>query len=321
MHNHPTLVPTAGASVAQNKVEDWYGPEEWIHADEEFPTQKKPTVVAARIESKNQMRKTILLCLGTLVMFNLLFIPTWNCVGLLRDPIYTYMCGYEVATWFLGCCILLLFICYITLQKFLSGTKREVRTEQSLIMISCIFLSTVGIMLILFGGPLQKDAVLASREFRYNCKLGHKTSQLFIAQAKLQSLRAEPSCAKLVSVQECEHFSAFPQMAEAQVLNAMETQYQCTGICEGTDSQGEHIYPPTLFSQANYKVSCESMASRRIGNFAAEVTQQTVIQGIGLLVAAIFISFAQLIGFCSGSGNSELDNRSSDYGSVKSMVL
>lgn len=317
-------MPTAGALAVQKKHlnPDYAGPEDWIHADEEFPTQKKPPAeVAARIESKNRIRKTILITLGTLVMFNLLFIPTWNCVGLLRDPVLMYMSGSEVATWFLACCILLLLICYATLQKFLSGAKREQRTEQSLIMISCIFLSTLGIMLILFGTPLQKDALLASKEFRYNCKLGHRTSQLFIAQEKLQSLRAEPSCAKLVSVEECEHFNTFPEMAEARVLLAMESEYQCSGICEGADSKGEQIYPATLFSQADYKVSCDAMAARRIGNFAAEVTQQTVIQGIGLLVAAIFISFAQLIGFCSGSDKSELDKRSPDYGSVKSVVL
>merc|ERR1719424_211125 len=82
-----------------------------------------------------------------LVMFNLLFIPTWNCVGLLQDPVFVYMAGSETLTWFLACCILLLLICFITLQMFLNRTRKEARTEQSLIMISCIFLSTLGIML------------------------------------------------------------------------------------------------------------------------------------------------------------------------------
>merc|ERR1719272_721600 len=111
-----------------------------------------------------------------LVMFNLLFIPTWNCVGLLQDPVFVYMAGSQIATWFLACCILLLLVCYITLSMFLNHTKREARTEQSLIAISCIFLSTLGIMLVLFGGPLKRDAELAAGEFATNCKHGAKTS-------------------------------------------------------------------------------------------------------------------------------------------------
>lgn len=295
---------------------DYAGREEWFHAGEEWGEKKKGPVVPVVVFSEKQVRKMILLCLGTLVMFNLLFIPTWNCVGLLRDPVLMYMIGSTTATWFLFCCILLLLICYVTLQMFLNGTKKEQRSEQSLIMISCIFLSTLGIMLILFGGPLQKDALIASREFFYNCRLGHRTSELFIAQEKLQSLRAVPSCAKLTSVMECEHFDTFSQMPEAQVLNAMESQYQCSGICEGVNAKDEQIYPPTLFSQADNKVSCDAMAARRIRNFAAEVSWQTVTQGIGLLVAAIFISFAQLIGFCAGSSKSEVETRVPEYGAV-----
>jgi len=319
---YSTMMPQQGVMTVpyiEYVNPDYAGPEEWIHAGEDDfskPLQKRGPVIAARIYSKSEVRKTILLCLGTLVMFNLLFIPTWNCVGLLRDPVLMYMIGSATATWFLLCCILLLLICYVTLQSFLNGTKKEQRTEQSLIMISCIFLSTLGVMLILFGGPLQKDALIASREFVYNCKLGHRTSELFIAQEKLQSLRAVPSCAKLASVTECEHFDTFSQMPEAQVLNAMESQYQCAGICQGVNAKDEQVYPPTLFSLADNKVSCDYMAARRLRNFDAEVSWQTVTQGIGLLVAAIFISFAQLIGFCAGGGKSELEKRGPDYGSV-----
>lgn len=285
-----------------SEVLDYSGPEEWIHTI--LPSKSQE---AARLESKPRTRKTILLGLGMLVVFNLLVIPVWNCLALLRDPVFMFMTGSETTQWLLGCCTLFFVICYLTLLIFLNRTEREARSEQSLIMISCIFLSTLGIVLILFGGPLKRDAQEARLEFTTNCKLGARTSQLFIAQEKLQSLRAVPSCAKLDSVEECDHFEAFPQQREAMVLKEMEIEYQCSGICAGTDAQGQHIFRPTLFSNADHKVSCDGMAARRLRNFAGDVSNQTFTQGVWLLVAAIFISFGQLIGFCTSGGKPEKD--------------
>jgi len=269
----------------------------------------------ARRESRNNSSKTLLLGLGMLVMFNLLFIPTWNCVGLLQDPVFVHMAGSETLTWFLACCILLLLICFITLQMYLNRPRTEGRGEHNFVMISCIFLSTLGIMLILFGGPLKTDSEAATNEFATACTSGPKTSQLNVAQGKLQSLRAVPACAKLLSVEECDHFHAFPQMQEAMVLKAMENSYQCSGFCASTNAKGDQINPPTLFSKADYKTSCDGMAARRFRNFAEGLSNQTLTQGIWMLGAAILISFVQLLGLCQGK--SEPAKQNDDYGTLQ----
>jgi len=57
-------------------------------------------------------------------------------------------------------------------------------------------------------------------------------------------------------------------------------------------------YPPTLFSDANYKASCEGMAARDMRNFAGDIGFQTFYQGIYLVLIAIATGFLKLIGFC-----------------------
>merc|ERR1719258_666798 len=59
-----------------------------------------------------------------------------------------------------------------------------------------------------------------------------------------------------------------------------------------------HTYPPTLFSDANYKASCEGMAARDMRNFAGDIGFQTFYQGIYLVLIAIATGFLKLIGFC-----------------------
>ena len=43
------------------------------------------------------------------------------------------------------------------------------------------------------------------------------------------------------------------------------------------------IYPPTLFSDANYQASCEGMAARDMKNFSGDIGFQTFYQGIYLV--------------------------------------
>lgn len=270
----------------------------------------------AKAAARSVRPKAIALGLATLVMFLLLVIPSWNAIGLLRDPVFTYVVGSQMTGWFLVSCILLFIISYITLQIFLDRIRPEMRTEQTLLMISSMFLSALGIVLVLFGGPISKQALGASSEFMDNCKLGAQTEPLYLAFEELQSLRAIPSCSKLASIEDCTGFSYFPKKTEVKVLKEMESEYQCSGICQGTNAKGEQIYPPTLFSQANYKVSCDGMASRRMRNFNAAVSGELVYEGCALLGTALVISFGQLFAFCSSSGKTMEEQSGKSYGAT-----
>lgn len=62
-------------------------------------------------------------------------------------------------------------------------------------------------------------------------------------------------------------------------------------------------YPPTLFSDADYQISCEGMAARDMKNFAGDLGSQTFYQGIYLLIISIATGFVKLVGFCTSRGS------------------
>lgn len=254
--------------------------------------------------------------LATLVMFLLLVIPTWNAVGLMRDHVFIYMAGYYTVGWLLICCVGLFLLSWFTLRVFLQRLRPELRTEQTMLMVSGIFLSTLGIMLILFGGPTAREAMQAHRLFMEDCKFGPGTAKLYTAYEELKSLRAQPHCINKDSIDECNGFEMYPQQEEAKVLRDMESDYSCSGLCQGVDAMGDHIYPPTLFSKANNKLTCDGMAARRMMNFAAEISSQMVAEGCMLVATAICISFGQLLAFCSRPKPGDARDRAATYGSV-----
>jgi len=319
----PGFSPPTSGFVAEDEptlVDDYAGPA----AEEDtfdYPI-KKPASIAGSRQGGSEQRmikvkpQGIFLGLSVLVMFLLVLIPCWNCVGLLWDPVFMYMAGSQTVGWLLACCVVLVFLCYFTLVLFLNRSRPDMRTEQTMLMIAGIFLSTLGIMLILFGRPIQQQAQLASSEFVSGCKMGARTSQLYIAQEELESLRAMPTCATHASIQDCNGFSEYPKMKEAMVLKTMESDYMCSGICQGTNAKGEQVYPPTLFSQANFKVTCDGMAARRIRNFALEIGNQLMAEGCMLVGTAIVVSFGQLLTFCSLSGKQDEAKSGKGYGAM-----
>lgn len=69
-----------------------------------------------------------------------------------------------------------------------------------------------------------------------------------------------------------------------------------------TELSASATYPPTLFSDANYQVSCDGMAARDMKSFAGDIGRQTFLQGIYLVVIAVATGFLKLLGFCVRKG-------------------
>mmetsp|Transcript_13936 Transcript_13936/g.38046 ORF Transcript_13936/g.38046 Transcript_13936/m.38046 type:complete len:359 (-) Transcript_13936:49-1125(-) len=57
-------------------------------------------------------------------------------------------------------------------------------------------------------------------------------------------------------------------------------------------------HPPTLFSDAGFRASCDGMAARDIKNLAGDIAFQTFFQGVYLVFIAITIAFAKLLSLC-----------------------
>lgn len=267
--------------------------------------------------------RSILLFLGTLVMVLLLAIPAWNAIAMLENRVFAYLIGTETCSWLLACCVLLVVTTYIFLQVLLSRIKPKYQTEQTMFMISGAFLSVLAIMLIVFGHFIENDARRASSELANGCLtgsikggIGRRTEDLVLASYKLQSLRAMPNCKDRGSIEECAGFGDFSEMEQAEVLKSMEWQYQCAGICHRpiNATQTTQTFPPTLFSQANWQVSCDGMAARHLVFFGAGAAETMVGEGRVLMGTAIVMGIAQIAGFCGKKPEEEALGKS--YGAT-----
>lgn len=58
------------------------------------------------------------------------------------------------------------------------------------------------------------------------------------------------------------------------------------------------VYPPTLFSDANFQASCDGVAAREMKNFVGGVGSQTFYQGVCLALAAVAMGFLKLLSLC-----------------------
>jgi len=93
------------------------------------------------------------------------------------------------------------------------------------------------------------------------------------------------------------------------VTHTSELQLNGRGVQGPATARQEPLtasaYPPTLFSDANYQVSCEGMAARDMRNFVGDVGAQTFYQGVYLVFVAVCTGFLKLVGFCARGGRAD----------------
>merc|ERR1719203_798233 len=56
-----------------------------------------------------------------------------------------------------------------------------------------------------------------------------------------------------------------------------------------------YSYPPTLFNDANYQVSCDGQAARELSVGAVQTSKLMYEQGLCLVIAAVVVSFLQMM--------------------------
>jgi hypothetical protein len=130
---------------------------------------------------------------------------------------------------------------------------------------------------------------LKMTEFQFRCAgfCYNPAAQQAAQQATASSLLAVGSRAKKQRVD-----SVTPLSLAAE--STMTKEY----VLQSSGTEAASSYPPTLFSDANFKASCEGMAARDMQNFAGDIGRQTFFQGIYLILIAVCTGFLKLMGFC-----------------------
>lgn len=256
-----------------------------------------------RSEAERNATK-MLITTSVLTLALLVFIPMWNSYYLWKDPIYTYFGGTWIPRGVFVNCTLVWVIGLVTVNIFFIRIPFEGISEGAVLSLAAVFLTLIGVVLTLYANPLQRQASTAYMELWGNCQYGAQSRPLMAVSQQLQILRAIPGCANQTSIEQCISFKDYPYLDEVAVLKAMENLLSCSGFCytPPTPVNTTFIpYPPTLFSQNNYQVSCEGAAARHIRFFVASSATSFMQEGVFLILVSVAVGLLKLISYCRGS--------------------
>merc|ERR1719240_1222968 len=156
-------------------------------------------------------------------------VPIWNAASLLHDDNYVFWSGRAVPLWLITLCVVIIVLYVITILSFFTYSRRSVRTEQTIMMIANIFITLLGLVLMLISLPLSRQSIETYNNLMHRCDYSEQTHTLYEYSQVLHNIRGMPDCAGKFSVEECAGFEESPPYTS--FLKAMETDFRCSGFC------------------------------------------------------------------------------------------
>jgi hypothetical protein len=246
--------------------------------------------------------RCMILSCGLLLLLLVLFVPFYNAIALIRDFNYVFWVGIRVPLGMITAYLTIIVMYVATVLIFFRISQPRVQTEQTIFMIATIFMTLIGLTLIGLSMPLSAQANTTFGNLMYRAEYSPQTLRTWEYAQVLQNIRYLPQCAHRYSVEECEGYEeANPYTG---YLKEIEGYYKCTGFGyrhNGTQAKEQGLgpmFPPTIFSDANYQAHCEKMAAHDFKNYAGDIGFQIFYLGVALVLIAIGTGFLKLIGFC-----------------------
>mmetsp|Transcript_54588 Transcript_54588/g.108635 ORF Transcript_54588/g.108635 Transcript_54588/m.108635 type:complete len:364 (+) Transcript_54588:66-1157(+) len=166
---------------------------------------------------------------GIVLLTMLCTVPIWNALALLSDFNYLFWAGSDIPTWMVSCCLVIIVLYTVTVTLFFSAARPQVQTEQTIMMIANIFITLLGLVLMLISLPLSRQAISTYNNLMYRCDYSEQTHRLYEYSQVLHNIRRTPLCAEKYTVEEC------PGYEEAKpyttFLKEMEGTFRCSGFC------------------------------------------------------------------------------------------
>jgi len=168
------------------------------------------------------------ICVGVLLLAMMCIVPIWNATALMSDENYVFWVGRATPV----CIITLtlgLVVLYVATVFIFVGCARSQFSEQTVMMMANIFITLLGLILILMSLPLTREAVETYTTLMHQCDVAPQTHRLYEYSQVLQNIRGIPECAAKYSVEECLGYEdAVPYTS---FLKSMESRYRCAGFC------------------------------------------------------------------------------------------
>lgn len=293
----------------------------------QYGAKDNTVTIAADHHKKKVKGKSFFGLLGSSVIAMLCVVPIWNAIALLADRNFVFWEGYTEPLAIIGTCVGVIVFYTILTLSFTKVVDPTVQAEGTILTIANIFITVMGLALILCSMRLSSTSVNLYDSLMHECETDPRTHRLYEYSQVLHNIRRMPGCLGQYSVEDCVGYENAKPYTE--ILKNMENEYRCSGFCykpppglavvetsEHVSHAGKHYksqsllatdsdaqsqaynFPPTLFSDANYKTSCEGMVARDFKNFVGDVGFQLFWQGAYLTIIAVVSGFMRLIGLC-----------------------
>mmetsp|Transcript_136008 Transcript_136008/g.290753 ORF Transcript_136008/g.290753 Transcript_136008/m.290753 type:complete len:334 (-) Transcript_136008:71-1072(-) len=259
--------------------------------------------------------------LGMNVLILLCFIPVWNALVMIRDPVFNYLFGLAIPIMIIAVCGSVIAAWILGWVLFAACSVKHLQNELNFMMIATVFVSALGLGCVIMSFPCSAASVsLVDAVYGQECHFNPKTSDLYEASQELRTLRSEAWCLEQNSVETCVGYKPSKQ---ADVLRSMEDVYKCSGWCSASSGTTQTVerYPPTLFSKSNYQVSCDGMSARHWQGFLSDVSSELHYEGVYLLFVSIGVGFFQLMGLCFQDGALiSRKQKAAEYGALSAFT-
>merc|ERR1719161_743454 len=126
-------------------------------------------------------------------------------------------------------CVSIIILYATTISIFFSHARPQVQTEQTIMMIANIFITLLGLVLMLVSLPLSRQSIEIYNDLMHRCDYSERTHRMYEYSQVLHNIRTTPDCASKFSVEECNGYSDAPPYTS--FLKAMETDFRCSGFC------------------------------------------------------------------------------------------
>mmetsp|Transcript_3683 Transcript_3683/g.11591 ORF Transcript_3683/g.11591 Transcript_3683/m.11591 type:complete len:411 (+) Transcript_3683:80-1312(+) len=175
------------------------------------------------------LNKHMFMAMGLILLAMLCFLPIWDSVEMLRNFNYAFwgQRGLPVTVIVISCIILVTF--FFSTEAFFGRWKHELHTTQSLVVMAALFITLLGLVLVLVSLPLSQRAVETHNDIVYQCANSQATRHLRVHYMNLLNLRQTPDCMQKYSIEACTGFEE--EKPYTGYLRDMETHFRCSGFC------------------------------------------------------------------------------------------
>lgn len=180
--------------------------------------------------------KNIFIGTGILLLSMLCIVPIWNSIALLQDDNYVFWAGRSIPIWLIVLCVFLILLYIVTIFTFFAYARASVQTEQTIMMLANIFITMLGLLLMLISLPMSRQSIDTYNNLMHRCDYSEQTHRLYEYSQVLHNIRREPACMAEFSVESCQGYAeASPYTT---MLKHMETEFRCSGFCYHTPPAG-----------------------------------------------------------------------------------